>query len=231
MDIVTVNGLSFAYGGGRRVISSMHFRLSSAETVAVIGKSGCGKTTFLHLLSGLLVAKEGKVTAPERTRTAMVFQDARLLPWMNVQENVRLAIRRENKQKADERIARMLERVGLSGFAHYYPGELSGGMAQRVSLARALITGPELLLMDEPFGALDAITRGMLQEDFLALKRASRLSAVLVTHDVREAVRLADRVLVMAQGAFCAEHEVKNLPAGGKEEVVQAVTDLLRKLP
>jgi ABC-type nitrate/sulfonate/bicarbonate transport system ATPase subunit len=180
--------------------------LRSGEFLAVVGPNGCGKTTLLRLVAGLVQPTAGRVrvsgrpvVAPGDPEIAICFQQPRLLPWRTTVENVAmpLELAGASAHERRQRAASLLERVGLSEAASRWPAELSGGMAQRAALARALITDPRLLLLDEPFSALDALTREAFNGELQALLRASPRSAVLVTHDIAEAVRLADRVAVM----------------------------------
>jgi len=182
--------------------------IKEGEFLSVIGPSGCGKTTLLRIVAGLVdfdggeVIIDGKsVTGPGPER-AMVFQSFGLFPWKSVLENVKfpLQIRKTDEDEADEIARSFLARVGLSGFEEAHPSQLSGGMQQRVGLARALATDPEILLMDEPFGSIDAQTRELMQEELLRLWSESRKTLLFVTHDLDEAVLLADRVVVLTRG-------------------------------
>jgi NitT/TauT family transport system ATP-binding protein len=175
------------------------------EFVCLLGPSGCGKTTLLKAIAGLMPLDEGEVriegqavTGPGPDR-AMVFQDFALLPWADVVTNVAFGLELRGEAKvAREQIARaLISTVGLAGFEHHYPRQLSGGMQQRVGLARALAMDPEILLMDEPFGAVDAQTRRLLQEDLLQVLDRNSKTVVFVTHSMEEAVRLGDRVVLM----------------------------------
>ena len=185
--------------------------------VAIVGPSGCGKSTLLRIVAGLDAPTAGTVRAPATSGAgapplSYVFQDPTLMPWASVYDNVWLPLRVAGRSRAQARaeIEPMLETVGLAGFARAYPRELSGGMKMRVSIARALVSGPELLLMDEPFAALDEITRTKLNDDLLDWWRARGLTALFVTHSVFEAVFLSRRVIVMSPrpGRFVAEVEV-----------------------
>lgn len=187
---------------GRTVLDDVDLRVNAGETVALIGRSGCGKSTLLRIIAGLIDADRGHVrTEP---RVAFGFQDARLVPWLRIWDNVTLGIdadrgrmtRRERKALA----VRALDQVQLADAADKLPAELSGGQRQRVSLARALTRRPRLLLLDEPFGALDALTRLDMQDLLAGLRARLGFATVLVTHDIAEAVRLADRILVLADG-------------------------------
>jgi NitT/TauT family transport system ATP-binding protein len=189
--------LSLQYPGGTKALAGVDFSLGAGEFVAVLGPSGCGKSTLLRLAAGL-ESPSGGTLEKALSRTAFVFQDPTLLPWRPVAQNVMLPL--ELQERADEAaVAAALELVGLSEFAGAHPRALSGGMRMRASLARALVSAPELVLLDEPFGALDDITRGRLGEELLAIWQRERWSALFVTHNVSEAVFLAERVLVMSE--------------------------------
>lgn len=199
-DAVAVTGLRRAYGD-RVVIDSLHLRIARGEFVALLGESGCGKTTLLRALAGLDPIQGGHIAAPRRP--AVVFQEHRLLPWDTLWRNVALGL---PPQGARERAAAALGEVGLGDRLDDWPRNLSGGQAQRVALARALVQEPELLLLDEPFAALDALTRIRMHGLVKELVARHRPGVLLVTHDVDEAIALADRILVMRGGAIAAEH-------------------------
>jgi NitT/TauT family transport system ATP-binding protein len=188
------------------------FDVGRGEFIAIVGPSGCGKTTFLSSVAGLLPVASGRLEldgnqidgpGPERS---LVFQQASLFPWRTVRRNIAFSLEAEGKVTADSqrRIDDMIELVGLAGAGDKYPGELSGGMSQRVNLARALVTDPDLLLLDEPFAALDAQTREVMQQELTRIWQAGAGSvgktAIFITHDVPEAVFLADRVIVFSAG-------------------------------
>lgn len=187
------------------VLSEVDVDVDRREIVAVVGGSGAGKTSLLRAIAGLDTAFAGEIRAfgrpiqgPGRDR-GLVFQEHRLMPWMSVADNVAYALpSRRPAAQVEQRVAHVLELVGLAGFGKAWPNQLSGGMAQRASLARALATTPEILLLDEPLGALDSLLRSQMQTELERIVRAEALTAILVTHDVDEAVILADRVLVMA---------------------------------
>jgi NitT/TauT family transport system ATP-binding protein len=170
------------------------------EFITLLGPSGCGKSTLLKLVAGLLAPSAGQVRCASDTPLGYVFQEPTLLPWARVQANVRLPLDLAGmpRAQADARARAALARVGLAGFEQALPRQLSGGMQMRVSIARALVTAPRLLLMDEPFGALDEITRNRLDSELLALWQAQGLTVLFVTHSIHEAVFLSSRVLVMA---------------------------------
>jgi sulfonate transport system ATP-binding protein len=197
---VEVRGLSRSFGE-RRVIDGLDLELRTGEFVALLGHSGCGKSTLLRILAGLDDEIGGQVSVPRKR--AVAFQTPRLMPWKRVWRNVVLGL----PGRPDRELAnRYLDEVGLRARANVWPATLSGGEAQRVSLARALVRDPVLLLLDEPFGALDALTRITAQRLVADLWRKHRCAVLLVTHDVEEALLLADRVLVMDAGAIA--HEV-----------------------
>jgi len=188
------------------VIDDFSRDIHDGELVALIGPSGCGKSTVLHLVAGLEQASGGRVLAdgapitgpnPERM---LMFQENALYPWLTLSANVAMALELQgvDKRQARERAVRWLEKVQLQGFESYFPHQVSGGMRQRVALARAFISAPRVLLLDEPFGALDALTRMTLQDALLELIRELRPTVLLVTHDVDEALFLADRILVFS---------------------------------
>lgn len=194
-------------GDGLAVLEDVSFQVEAGEFVVIVGPSGCGKTTLLKTIAGLVDPSSGDVhvggrpvVGPSR-EVAMVFQDFVLLPWKTVLENVALGLKVQEGMARGPRRTRAREwvrRVGLEGFEDHYPSALSGGMQQRVGLARALAVDPDILLMDEPFGSIDAQTRQALQADLLELWAEEQKTVVFVTHDVDEAIFLADRVLVLS---------------------------------
>jgi len=201
-----LSDISHRYGD-LTVVSEVNLTVEEAEVVALIGPSGCGKSTLLSIAGGLLQPSEGKVyqqgVVPEKCLNPLtyVFQDFALLPWRTVEGNIRLVLSDTGlgKKEQQERIDLVLEQTGLLGFRKAYPKQLSGGMCQRVGIARALAVNPAVLLMDEPLSALDAQTRVILMEEFAALFSRIGISALYVTHNLDEAVRLADRVVVLSR--------------------------------
>jgi len=192
--------------GALHVVDGFSSEFKSGELVALVGPSGCGKSTLLHMAAGLESPSSGKVYAddtvikdPHPSRT-LVFQEHALYPWLTLRDNVSLALEFQNvrKSEARERAVAWLARVGLEGFENYFPQQVSGGMRQRAALARAFIAQPEVMLMDEPFGALDALTRLSLQDVLLQLIKQEKPTVLLVTHDVDEALFLADRIVVFS---------------------------------
>ncbi len=180
--------------------------IAAGELVALVGSSGCGKSTLLRMLVGLEPATQGEIRINGKPVTGVgkergiVFQEPRLFPWLNVIDNVMLGLADEKLSRAAkrQRSLEMLERVQLSEFANALPAQLSGGMAQRVAIARGLVARPQILMLDEPFGALDALTRHTLQQELLQIHQSAGTTTLLVTHDVEEAVVLADRVVVLS---------------------------------
>jgi len=188
------------FDSGTQALQGMNLSLAAGERVALLGPSGCGKSSVLRLLGGLLQASSGELKVPAGLRLGSVFQQATLMPWATVLDNVALPLRLQGQgaKAARQQAQPMLERVGLKGFDQALPHELSGGMQMRAALARALVLEPDLLLLDEPFGALDEITREQLGRELLQWHAARpALAMLLVTHSVFEAVALADRILVM----------------------------------
>ncbi len=201
--MLSVEGIAKTYANRVHALDDVSISVAPGEILAVVGGSGCGKSTLLRVVSGLdrpsagSVSLDGiRITAP-REEIGIVFQEPRLLPWLSVAENVGFGLAGRHKPERDARVAAQLERVGLSDKAAVWPRELSGGQAQRVAIARALVARPEVLLLDEPFSALDAFTRIDLQDHLLDLWADQKPTLVVVTHDVDEAIVLADRVLVM----------------------------------
>jgi ABC-type nitrate/sulfonate/bicarbonate transport system ATPase subunit len=178
------------------------------DFTVVVGPSGCGKTTLLKLIAGLEKPDAGNIVFSEESRFGFMFQDARLLPWLTVEENLRLAFPSQNVPGAREEIAKTLGLAGLAGWEAAYPRQLSGGMAQRAALARALCRKPRVLLLDEPFGALDAFTRTRLRQELDKLWKNLKMTVVMVTHDIEEAVYLADKILLMKAGGIQGKLEV-----------------------
>jgi len=207
--ILAVEHLSHTYpgpGGGVPALAHLSFRVERQQFIAIVGPSGCGKSTLLRLLAGLLLPTEGQVlfdgqplTGPRR-RLGLVFQKANLMPWRTVLANVTLPLELQHvpATEASAQAQEVIDLVGLAGFEATLPRGLSGGMEQRVAIARALVHNPEVLLLDEPFGALDALTRERMGAELLRIWDARKKTIVLVTHSIPEAVLLSDRVLVLS---------------------------------
>jgi len=189
-----------------RALGGIDLKVMDGEFVSIVGPSGCGKTTFLSVVDGLIPASAGRILVDGRVVTkpgpdrAVVFQDASLLPWRTVLGNVRYGLEclKVGAREARERATHFINLVGLSGFEDHYPYELSGGMQQRVNLARALVVDPKILLMDEPFASLDAQTREVMQEELLQIWLKAKKTVLFVTHQIDEAIYLSDRVIVFS---------------------------------
>lgn len=191
------------------ILNDINLEFKKGEFICIVGASGCGKSTLLKMISGLETVEDGeilvageKVTKPS-LKTGMVFQESRLFPWSNVTKNIEFGISEKNKELADRKTKRklaneLIELVGLKGFEKALPKQLSGGMQQRVSIARGLINNPDVLLLDEPLGALDAITRINMQNEILRIWKAEKKTMVMVTHDIDEAIYLGDKVVVLS---------------------------------
>lgn len=207
-----VNRLSKSFrinGSTVTVLKDVEFDIAAGEFVVIVGASGSGKTTLLRILAGLEKGDRGTVTVDGEPVTgvsserAMVFQEPRLLPWLTVEENIRFGLELQKRSGEDlrERTSEYLRLVGLENFRGAYPRQLSGGMAQRVGIARALATNPDILLLDEPFGALDAMKKMSMQQELERIWLEEQITMVMVTHDIEEAVYLADKIIVMSGAA------------------------------
>ena len=196
---IEVQGAEQVYPNGTRALQPVNLSVAAGEFVTLLGPSGCGKSTLLRMMAGLLLPTRGGIVVQGKS-LSFVFQEPTLMPWASVQTNVRLPLdlAHQPRPEADQRVSRALELVGLQKAVKQRPRELSGGMQMRVSIARGLVTDPGTLLMDEPFGALDEITRQGLDDELLKLWQAQGLTVVFVTHSISEAVYLSQRVVVMA---------------------------------
>jgi len=235
---VTLRSVSKVYGHDGAAVAALDrvdLDVAEGEFVAVVGASGCGKTTLLNLIAGLDQPTAGQVEVTGLP--TLMFQDAALFPWLTVVDNVALPLRLAGTKRGPRRhrAEELLEAVHLPGQAHRRPHELSGGMRQRVALARALVQDADLLLMDEPFGALDAMTRDLLHDELERLWTLRRFSAVFVTHNVREAVRLADRVVLLTSrpGRVAATFEIdlprpRRIDSAPVATLAGTITDRLR---
>jgi NitT/TauT family transport system ATP-binding protein len=199
-------------------LKGVDLEVEGGEFVSIVGPSGCGKSTFLNAVDGLLPVKRGRIRVdgrevkkPGKHGAAMVFQSPSLLPWRTVEGNIRYGLeiqRRHTTSEAKEKVASLVRLTGLEGFEHSYPSELSGGMQQRVNLARALAVEPELILLDEPFAALDAQTRETMQAELLRVWQSTRKTALFITHQIDEAIYLSDRVLVFGARPGCVRANI-----------------------
>ena len=201
---IEINNKTFYNPEPVQALSNVKIKVEAGEFVCVLGPSGCGKSTLLRLISGLDTDFEGKINVgdrlvkqPERD-CGIAFQEPRLLPWMSVKENIKFGLYK-TKNTSSNQIEELLNLLDLKQFGDAYPNQLSGGMAQRVSLARALVNLPDLLLLDEPFGALDELTKRRLQEELQKVLSKEKISVLMVTHDIEEAVYLSDRILIMSK--------------------------------
>lgn len=190
-----------------KILNNINFSIKEGEFVSIIGHSGCGKSTLLRIIAGLVDYNVGSVTLngleireinQNGTDVGMVFQDHRLLPWLTIKENIKFGLYGISKSEEEQLIMDHIELVGLKGFENAYPKQLSGGMAQRAAIARALVRKPKVLLLDEPFGALDAITRMQMQNEILKIWNKEKTTMLLVTHDIDEAIYLSDKILIMS---------------------------------
>ena len=225
--ILTVSNINTVFpdeNGGLRALRDVSFDVHPREFICVLGPSGSGKTTLLRILAGLIAPTSGSFTFGhgEQPSIGMVFQQANLMPWRTVTENIKLPLEVKNVDDAAarEKTKEMIELVGLDGFADTLPRDLSGGMAQRVAIARALIHDPDLLLLDEPFGSLDALTRERMWTELSRIWQARQQTVVMVTHSINESLFLADRVLVLTQrpGKIKMDMEV-DLPRPRRDDI------------
>ena len=216
-------------------LAEINLDIGTGEFVSIVGPSGCGKSTLLRIIAGL-VSTHGRVVKPDKG--AFVFQDSALLPWRNVQKNIELLMELELIPKAErvEKARSALSQVGLTGFEKNYPHQLSGGMKMRLSLARSLVLRPDYLLMDEPLSAVDELTREVLQEEIYALWKKDKFTAILVTHNVPEAVYLSNRVVILSSRPGRVTHIVK-IPFNGRNQKLRSspkfhklVNDISNKL-
>jgi NitT/TauT family transport system ATP-binding protein len=213
---IVLHGVEKRFRGGAPVLQDISLNIERGEFVSILGPSGCGKSTLLRIVSGLSPLTGGSVSVngmtPENARQMMsfIFQDATLLPWRTVEQNVGLGLELERAARSlrEERVAQMLELVRLDNVAQSYPRQLSGGMKMRVSIARALVSRPRILLMDEPFAALDEMTRDRMNEELLRLYSEQKWTVLFVTHSVAEAVFLSTRIVVLAPHPGRVAHDV-----------------------
>lgn len=230
---IKVEGLTKRYRSDLPpVFDNISFGIDKGEFICIIGHSGCGKSTILNVIAGLEEATSGgvimagkEISGPSLDR-GVVFQSHALLPWLTVEDNIAFAVRSRhpkwNRKQVQDHSAKFLEMVGLTGAAKKKPSELSGGMKQRVGIARAFAVEPKMLLMDEPFGALDALTRGVIQDELLKICDATKQTVFMITHDVDESILLADKIMLMSNGpeACLAEIVINTLPRQRSRETM-----------
>lgn len=186
------------------VFQDLNLDLDASGFTVIVGRSGCGKTTLLRLLAGLLAPTSGSILSPENLKVGMMFQEARLMPWLTCEKNVTLGMKHPPVEKTQD----MLRLVGLSGFEKAYPAQLSGGMQQRAALARTLIRDANLILMDEPFASLDSFTRESMQKELLRIRRENQCGVVLVTHNIDEALILGERIVLLSGGKAARDYRL-----------------------
>ncbi len=236
IDIKNAEMVFHTKKGQFHALRDINLEIAKGEFIALIGHSGCGKSTLLNLIAGLLMPSGGglicdnKEIAGPGPERAMVFQNHSLLPWLTCYQNVYLAVERvfggkESKDQLKKRTLDALELVNMSHAEHKRPNEISGGMKQRVGIARALAMEPKVLLMDEPFGALDALTRAHLQDELLKIVARTKSTVVMVTHDVDEAVLLSDRIVMMTNGPAATIGEVLDVPLSRPRNRVELAED------
>ncbi len=222
-----IEGLSKAYNLAKPVFADVNFEIGKGEFVCIIGHSGCGKTTILNVLAGLDTATSGNVfmdgreVAGPSLERGVVFQSHALMPWLTVRQNIAFAVKSRwpdwSKTQVNEQVEKNVTMVGLAHAIDKKPSQLSGGMKQRVGIARAFAIEPKMLLLDEPFGALDALTRGTIQDELMGIVRETQQTVFMITHDVDEAILLSDRILLMTNGQ---ETDAGYKPGGMAEVVV-----------
>lgn len=221
------------------VLNNVSFEVEENEFVCILGKSGCGKSTLLNLLAGFIKPNDGEIFVAGHivnkpsADIGVVFQDHALFPWCTVEENIAFGpnLDKEKKTKSKEITRNLIDMIGLNGYEKEYPSSLSGGMQQRVGIARALATNPDLLLMDEPLGALDALTRENMRQEILKIWEETRKTIVLITHSVKEAVYLANRIIVLKDGNVCLNEKVHiSRPRDTNNKEFQNYVNMLEEL-
>lgn len=205
------------------VLKDISLKIKRGEFITIVGHSGCGKSTLLKIICGLVDYEDGivernghKVVGPG-PNCGMVFQDHRLLPWLKIKDNVGFGLKSISREEREEKVKKHLELVGLKGFDNSYPSQLSGGMSQRAAIARGLANNPDILLLDEPFGALDALTRIQMQKEILKIQETEKTTMVMVTHDIDEAIYLGDRIVVMSARPGEIKEIIKTDPVESKK--------------
>ncbi|MDR3240532.1 MAG: ABC transporter ATP-binding protein [Clostridiales bacterium] len=203
--VQNLNKTFYVDGKPLSVLEGINLTVSDGEFVAIVGHSGCGKSTLLKIIAGLespdadgVVTLHGREIAKPGPERGMIFQEHRLMPWLTLEKNITIGLDDKTRREKMELASEYLRLVKLEGFEKAYPAQLSGGMSQRAAIARALVTGPEMLLLDEPFGALDALTKIEMQKEIIKIREEKKTTMLMVTHDIEEAVFLADRIVVLS---------------------------------
>ena len=189
-----------------KVLDGINLNIPSNKITVILGRSGCGKTTLLRLVAGLEFFEQGEIQGTDLKRKAYVFQEDRLMPWLDVKKNITFGIK--NKEINHEKIDKIIETVGLKSFYNAYPSQLSGGMKQRVSIARAFAYDPDFIMMDEPFSALDFFTREQMQKELLKIHENRKCSILFVTHSIDEALILGDKIVILEKGKIKSQYEI-----------------------
>lgn len=204
LDIKNLNKSFEVEGKSIEILRDINLEVKKGEFVTIVGHSGCGKSTLLKIIAGLVKYSDGEVTRNGKKVESpdidcgMVYQEHRLLPWLKIKDNIGFGLDKKDRKKWAETVQKHIDLVQLNGFEKAYPSQLSGGMAQRAAIARGLVTSPQLLLLDEPFGALDALTRVQMQKEILRIQQEEHTTMIMVTHDIDEAIVLGNKVVVMS---------------------------------
>lgn len=212
-SIIQIKNLTKKYkldGRSFKALNNINLKVEKGSFTTIVGKSGCGKSTLLRIIAGLEKATVGTILGTDKIKSSLVFQEARLMPWLTAAENIFFPLKKRlKKEDADKKVEKYLDLLGLKEFKDAYPRQLSGGMAQRTALGRALVYDSELILMDEPLGSLDAFNRYKLQKELKNIFSNNDKTVIFVTHDIDEAIFLGDQVLVMDQGAITEEFKLE----------------------
>ena len=190
-----------------KVLDGINLEIPQNKITIILGRSGCGKTTLLRLVSGLETFEQGEILGSEGNKNAYVFQEDRLMPWLNVKKNITFGIHK--KDIDDAKVEKIIQTVGLDKFSNAYPRQLSGGMKQRVSIARAFAYNPDFIMMDEPFSALDFFTREQMQNELLRINKTLNCSILFVTHSIDEALTLGDKIVILEKGIIKSQYEIE----------------------
>jgi sulfonate transport system ATP-binding protein len=234
-SIIQIKNLTKKYkieGREIKALNNINLEINGGSFTTIVGKSGCGKSTFLRIIAGLETATSGQIFGTNKIKSSLVFQEARLMPWLTVEENILFPLKNKKKNKIQPKVEEQLQLLGLKEFKDAYPDQISGGMAQRTALGRALIFESDLILMDEPLGSLDAFNRYKLQEELKNIFSENDKTVIFVTHDIDEAIFLGDQVLVMDSGAIIEQFNLKkelNL-LKDKEKYLELKEEILSEL-